>query len=210
MYHHFDDWHAASLASSPEIELPDRSFDYFHPSPDRKKGDSGMFFTSWPAASPNASCLSVPSEFGETPMQHVFELSSPSRFPPPKPESSPTCSVAARVSAKQKQKLRAQLEPGQEPKRKQNKSVAQKAALALAATATSTAAAASEHNEGAAEVASTQDGEVASTEGGDGDNTAAPGAPAAKKKAKQVVELGEKRKPAQAAQHLLEREDPQR
>ncbi len=63
----------------------------------------------------------------------------------------------------------------------------------MAATATSTAAA-SEKTEGAAEVASTKDGGVASTEGGDGDNTAAPGAPAAKKKAKKVVEPGEKKK----------------
>ena len=132
MYQPFDDWHAASLASSPETERPDRLFDNFHPSPDRK--GSGMI-TSWPAASPSAA--SVPSEFDETPMKHVSELSS--RFLPPKPEP-PTCSVAARVSAKRKKKLPAQLEPGQEPNKKKV-SVAQKAALALAATATSTAAA---------------------------------------------------------------------
>ena len=111
MYQPFDDWHAASLASSPETERPDRLFDNFHPSPDRK--GSGMI-TSWPAASPSAA--SVPSEFDEAPMKHVSELSSSSRFPPPKPEP-PTCSVAARVSAKHKKKLPAQLEPGQEPKK---------------------------------------------------------------------------------------------
>ena len=113
MYQPFDDWHAASLASSPETERPDRLFDNFHPSSDRK--GSGMI-TSWPAASPNAS---VHSEFDEAPMQHVFELSSSSRFPPPKPEP-PTCSVAARVSAKHKKKLPAQLEPGQAPNKKKN------------------------------------------------------------------------------------------
>ena len=187
MYQPFDDWHAASLASSPETERPDRLFDNFHPSPDRK--GSGMI-TSWPAASPSAA--SVPSEFDETPMKHVSELpDSSSRFPPPKPEP-PTCSVAARVSAKHKKKLPAQLEPGQAPNKKKNE-CSTESSTGIGSNRNINSSSIRKNRRSSRGGFNKRRG-VASTEGGDGDNTAAPGAPAAKKKAKKVVEPGEKRK----------------